>query len=337
MKTWRETAGVVAAWEKCFAAGESVALATLIQIEGSSYRRPGAKLLIRADGGMIGQVSGGCLENDLRERAQRLLAKNEPLEIVHYDTGDDDDTLWGLGLGCDGKLDVLLQRLTPTEHLDTLHTLRSHLAGLEPFVMRTQLDGAERGRIVVTAASSGERTELVSFGSTRTFVDVLEPPPDLVIIGAGDDALPLVESAATAGFRVTVVDHRSAYLTPERFPAAHRLIRARADAPPDSIPRHSRTYVVTKNHALLIDKAWGQFFAATEVPYIGLLGPRSRREEIIASVPAEAHPRMYGPSGLDIKAEGAEQVAVSIIAELLAVMAGRAGGFLRARSGSIHG
>lgn len=336
MKAWQETTQICAELERLFAAGQPAALATLFQIEGSSYRRPGAKLLIRTDGSMLGQVSGGCLESDLCERAKKMLATNAPPALVHYDTSADEEMLWGLGLGCDGRLDILLQPLHPSSHAAIIRDLKARLAGTADFSIHTVLDGDESGTITLAPPRATQKAELVQAEGVRSFEDHLAAPPDLVLIGAGDDAIPLVALAAEAGFRVTVVDHRSAYLTETRFPAAHNMIRARAENVPDSIPRSSRTYVVTKNHALLMDKAWATFFAQTAVPYIGLLGPTSRRNDIIASLPPDVLPRVYGPSGLDLKAEGSEQIAISIVAELLAVYSGRTGGFLRLRTGSIY-
>lgn len=336
MKAWQETTQVCVELEKLFAAGLPAALATLFKIEGSAYRRPGAKLLIRSDGSMLGQVSGGCLESDLCERAKNLLATNAPPTLVHYDTGADEEMLWGLGLGCDGRLDILLQPLHPARDAATVGELRARLAGTEDFSIHTILDGADTGKITFAPPRAAPKSEIVTTANVRTFEDHLAAPPDLVVIGAGDDSIPLVALAAESGFRVTIVDHRSAYLTGTRFPSAHQMIRARPEKAPDSIPRNARTYVVAKNHALLMDRAWAAFFATTDVPYIGLLGPTSRRDGITASLPPEVLPRVYGPSGLDLKAEGSGQIAISIVAELLAVHSGRSGGFLRLRKGSIY-
>ncbi|MBW7907960.1 MAG: XdhC family protein [Kiritimatiellae bacterium] len=336
MKSWQETTRVFTEIKRLFDAGESVALSTLVKIEGSSYRRPGAKLLIRADGSMLGQVSGGCLEVDLRERAQQMLETAAPPTLVHYDTGADDNTLWGLGLGCDGKLDAFLQRLDPKRDAESITHVLKHLLGLEAFAMRTALDGPHSGAIHTGPPTLGGASGIVANDGEREFVDYLEPPPDLVVVGAGDDSIPLVALAAQAGFRVTVVDHRSAHLTHERFPDAQQRVQRRAEAGLAALPQHGHTYVVIKNHAIAIDKAWAALFAETPVPYIGLMGPKSRREDILESLPDAVRPRIYGPAGLDVKAEGGEQIAVSIVAEMLAVHAGREGGFLRQRSGSIH-
>lgn len=336
VKSWQETSRVFAEAARLLAAGEPVALATLVRIAGSSYRRAGAKLLVRADGTVLGQVSGGCLENDLRERAQRLLAAGAQTEWVHYDTGTNEDTLWGMGLGCGGSLDIWLQRLAAA-HADAVASINRALAGADAFAIRTRLDGPEPGRLTVGPRRPGEATGIATEGDARVFVDALDPPPDLIVVGAGEDSVPLVQMAALAGFRVTLVDHRAAYLRDELFPHAHARVHIRPEHDLAALPIHARTYVVIKNHALALDRAWARAMAGTPAPYIGLMGPRTRREEIVAGLSAETRARVYGPVGLDVGAEGAEQIAISIVAELLAFESGRSGGHLRERSAPLHG
>ena len=282
-------------------AGRASALATLIKVQGSSYRRPGAKLLIRDDGTMLGNVSGGCLENDLRERALRVIESGAP-EMVHYDTGADENTIWGLGLGCNGKLDVYLQRAPPG-----VESVRKKLSGDAPFELR-----------------AGE------------FVEMLQPPPPLVIVGGGDDAMPLVRMAVESGFRLTLVDHRPAYLKPESYPGVRRILQKRAEDGLNDLPHGPDTLVIIKNHAINADRTWAQLYAATPVRYIGLLGPQARRDEILKAIPGAQRERIFGPAGLDLGSEGPEQIALSIVAELLAIMADRPAGHLREQTRPIH-
>ncbi len=295
MKSWRETQLVFEEIRRLAVAGRKSALATLVRIEGSSYRRPGAKLLIRDDGSMLGNVSGGCLEEDLRERALAVMASQQPT-AVHYETGSDEGVVWGLGLGCNGKLDLWLQP-APMDRADDI--LRQ-LDGKEPFELR-----------------AGD------------FVETLVPPPDLVICGAGDDAVPLVRLASETGFRVTVIDHRKSYLRIEDC----RLVHAR---PEDGFTADANTLVVIKYHALEFDRAWTHHFAKQRVRYIGLLGPKARRNEILKSSIQHQASSIFSPVGLDLDAEGPEQIAVSIVAELLAVVAGRKPSHLRDRQDPIH-
>lgn len=330
MKVWHETERVYGELLRRLEQGEAAAVATLIRLEGSSYRRPGAKLLIGQDGALLGNVSGGCLEEDLRERGRRALQSGQP-EKVHYDTGSNENVVWGLGLGCDGRLDLWLQPYQPGAPTETLRDLRERLQGSRPFALALSLTD---GQLAVHEADAP--TGLLEGEHGPCFVELLEPPPDLIVVGAGEDARPLVQLAADQGFRITLVDHRRAFLSPDRFPAAHHHVLARPEAGLGTLPVGPDTLVVLMTHAVKLDTAWARQFAATPIAYLGLLGPKARREEILASLPAEARGRAYGPVGLDVGAEGAEQIALSIIAEALAVRAGRTGGHLRDRARPLH-
>jgi xanthine/CO dehydrogenase XdhC/CoxF family maturation factor len=168
------------------------------------------------------------------------------------------------------------------------------------------------------------------------FCETLTPPPNLIIAGAGDDSIPLAALAAEAGFRVTVVDHRSGYLMPQRFPGA-TLVHARPDTANGALPLTPRTLIVIKNHALTMDRQWAEYFAALPHAYLGLLGPKKRCAQVAENLPPHLAPTTFGPAGLDLGSEGAEQIAISIVAELLAVTADRTPTHLRHRKGSIHG
>jgi xanthine dehydrogenase accessory factor len=172
--------------------------------------------------------------------------------------------------------------------------------------------------------------------SVLVFTDVLTAPPTLIVCGAGDDSMPLVAYAGEAGFAVTVVDHRPAYLTHERFPAARRLLDARPDGDTGTLAVDRRTLVVVKTHAFGHDRDWLRVFLRTDASYIGLLGPRARAEEVLRQTAAGNDRRVFGPVGLDIGAEGPEQIAISIVAELLAVHARQQPGHLRERGVAIH-
>ncbi len=283
MKSWNETAAVFAEMARLKAEGRVCALATLTKIEGSAYRKPGARLLIRDDKSLVGNVSGGCLEEDLRDRAVRVMESGKA-ERVHYDTGSDEDVLWGLGLGCNGKIDIHLER----GPVDGLETILEKLATQEPFD--------------ITAGD---------------FTETLRPPAQLVVIGAGDDAIPVVQLATEAGFRVTIVDHRASHLTKDRFPDAWRAVQRRPEAGLTGLPQDANTLVVIMNHHLIRDRDWAVKFLPTPVRFIGLLGPIARRNEILKAIPAEHHTRYHGPVGLPIAAEGPVQIAVSIVAQLL--------------------
>ena len=360
MKHWVETAAILDRLSKLIADGHSAALATVVRISGSAYRRPGAKLLVEEDGAMQGGVSGGCLENDVRATALEVLRAGGS-RMLHYDTGSDEETLWGLGLGCEGAVDVYLQRVDAIWFAEIGKRIRELLAAGIPFAPVTIVRGPSEGKTLVfargslcgSAGSAGLDRELaqriaplvdgdgspalVEVGDHAAFVDVLRPPPRLFIFGAGDDSRPLARSASEAGFEVTIVDHRPAYLTPQRFPPPLRLALRR---PSDGVSGVGLTdaranFAVVQTHALAHDRDWLKALQGQPLAYVGLLGPRARKEQVLRALGSDGV-GLFAPVGLDIGADGPEQVAISIVAELLAVNARRSGGHLRAREGGIH-
>jgi xanthine dehydrogenase accessory factor len=360
MKHWRETTEIVARVLRLASLERPAALATVVDITGSAYRRPGAKFLVEDDGRTLGGVSGGCLESDVREVAQQVIASRAP-RLLHYDTGSDDRMVWGLGLGCNGSVDIFVQPATEPSVLDTLRSVQARLDGSDSFAVATVVSGpADVGRSIVLSAAGDRagsigkpgldrdvtrhasaaiahgRSRLDRLDSHLVFSDVLIAPPTLIVCGAGDDAVPLVAYAADAGFAVTVVDHRPAYLTAERFPAARRLVEARADAGIGALVVDGRTLVVVKMHVFEHDRDWLRLFLQTDAPYIGLLGPRARTDKILRLAGSPGERRVFGPVGLDVGAEGPEQIAISIVAELLAVHARQHPGHLRERGDAIH-
>lgn len=369
MKQWQETLEILQRVAALTAAGQQSAVACVVQIAGSAYRRPGARFLIAPDGSTLGGISGGCLEEDVRQTGLATMDTGE-CRLLHYETGDDDDPLWGLGLGCNGEVDVLVTPTTRAGVAEALGRFQHMLSGDTAFAVITLLGGAGTtdspldGRIFIPGDGAGAdanrepgtgdaeldeallaaaaealaegRSQLVEVQETRAFIEIFVPPPLLVLCGASDDAMPMVAFAAQVGFRVVVVDHRPAYLTTERFPAAWRLIQARPEDEGEAIPATADTFVVLKTHNLVRDKAWAHRFLAAPVAYLGLLGPRARCEEIADEAPPDQRHRIFGPVGLDLGAEGPEQVGMAVIAQVLAVRAGRPPGHLKDREAPIH-
>jgi xanthine/CO dehydrogenase XdhC/CoxF family maturation factor len=232
--------------------------------------------------------------------------------------------------------------------------VRQLLAGDAPFALASPLEEGGRGGITVVVASgrfAGEADPAVEAaasealrarrpGWTRAgerplFVELLTPPPRLLVCGAGDDARPLASLAAAAGFRVSVADHRAAFLTAARFPDARELLSMR---PTDeqALPSGRDTCAVVMTHSLDRDTGWVRRLLATDAPYIGLLGPRARTEGILQKLGASGSERVFGPVGLDLGADGPEQVAISIVSELLSVWSGREPRHLRERETAVH-
>ncbi len=370
MKHWQETNAILDRLVELSAADRDAAIACVVKISGSAYRRPGARFLIADDGSTLGGISGGCLEEDVRQAGLAVIEDGE-CRLLHYETGDDDEALWGLGLGCDGAVDIFVAPSTRPGFPEAADQLRTLLTQDNAFAAVTVLGKTSSsgtaagtqtpidGRMLILganpnlAASTGDagvdeallaaandaadagvsRTVLVD--GVRAFVEVFEPPPYLIICGAGDDAMPMVRSAADAGFRVLVVDHRPAYLAAERFPTAWRLVEALPDDVLE-IPAGGDTFVVLKTHNLARDKAWARRFLAAPIPYLGLLGPRARCEEIAEEAAEDDRERIFAPIGLDLGAEGPEQVGLAVVSELLAVRSRRSPGHLKNRKAPIH-
>ncbi len=333
MNHWKETAEILSRLAELKAAGRRAALATVVHIVGSAYRRPGAKFLIEETGETMGSVSGGCLEADVREVAKGVMETGIP-SLRHYSTGTDEDIVWGLGLGCNGLVDVFIQPATEGPLAELADRLRELLAGDSPFAISTVLDGEEAGATAVAEASD-TAPGVQTIGGRQVFIEVLPPPPHLIVCGAGDDARPLVAYAAEAGFRVTLVDHRQGLMPPEWFPQAARLVLARPEEQVD-LPPAGRSLAVVKTHSLNHDREWVRRLLAAGIPYVGMLGPRLRTETILREIGREGDERVYGPVGLDLGADGPRQVALAIIAELLAFIAQREPRHLSQRTEAIH-
>jgi xanthine dehydrogenase accessory factor len=362
VKHWQEMGDIVDRVLRLDREGRRAALAIVTRIEGSAYRRPGAKLLVLDEGNTVGGVSGGCLEQDVREVGLQVLHRGRS-RTLHYDTYDDDTKLWGFGLGCDGKVDVLVQPVVARADRaegTPWPAIHDALDGDGAFAVSVLVEDDGAGGMLVVEASGrragtlgdaaldaqvarlaaaaidARRSKLEPVGSRLVFAEFLDPPPKLLICGAGDDARPIAACAASVGFRVTVVDHRRAYLTPERFPAARARLALRPEQATSELTVDRATYAVVKTHSLQRDTAWVQRLLKTDVPYVGVLGPRTRILKILHEAGTAGEGRIFGPIGLDLGADGPEQVALSVVAEVLAVASGRAPRHLREREGTLH-
>jgi xanthine dehydrogenase accessory factor len=336
MKQWRETAEIADRVLALASLGRRAALATVTRIDGSSYRRPGAKLLIEDDGRTLGGVSGGCLEADVRDIAQHVIQTGTPT-LLHYDTGADDHTVWGLGLGCNGSVDIFVQSATDPLMLESLRETRARLEKASAFAVTTVVAGPDAGRATIRDAAALDLRSRVELDGVRTvFIEVFNPPPALIVVGAGDDARPVVAYAAEAGFGVTVVDHRPAFVTADRFPLAKRLLHLRSDGEVGLLAADARTLVVLMTHSFAHDRDWLKVFLGTAVSYIGVLGPRARADEMLDGFGAGTDGRVFAPVGLNVGADGPEQIAISVVAELLAVCSRQAPGHLREKRQAIH-
>ena len=308
------------------------------------------------DGSTAGNVSGGCLEQDVREVAREVIRSGRE-EVRSYCSTSDDIAAWDLGLGCDGQVEVLI---APAP--EPLPRERALLDGRMPFAVATVLpagprllvtpdstegtlgahlldaEAAVRARELLTAGQSA----VLELGDHSVFIESLIPPPQLVIFGAGDDARPLARFAADIGFRVVLADKRPAYLTTARFPSAAALVHGGVGNWEQRLALDETCYAVVMTHNFGDDQKFTRSLLGSSIAYIGILGPRQRTERILGNLSREGafdesqRDRIYGPVGLDIGTDGAEQVALSIIAELLAVRSGRRVRSVRERPVPIH-
>jgi xanthine/CO dehydrogenase XdhC/CoxF family maturation factor len=364
----KEIKRILEVYEKVDHGQRRVALATVVSVEGSSYRRPGARMLVTDDGRWEGAISGGCLEGDALRKARQVMRDRQPM-LIRYDTTEDGANSLGVGLGCHGIIDVLIEPIAPQEENNPIALLGDFMKHQDTRVLATVyrsegLNGFRVGtRFVLTQRESknipdwlGSKTVgVMHSGKSLTFtyefasgrVDVLieriDSGIELVIFGAGYDTVPLTQLATQIGWPVTVTEDCIAHLAPKRFPTATCLLYADAQAVTDKIRLTDRTAAVLMSHNFKYDQAVLTKLLATDVPYIGVLGPRKRYEKMQAEweqagnrFSAATLSRVHSPIGLDLGAETPDEIALSIVAEIKAFFNGRPGGFLKDKPGPIH-
>lgn len=364
-----EIGDVLSAIGSLSAQGRRLALATIVAVRGSTYRRPGARLLVPDEGTPVGNLSGGCLEGDVADAA-RLVIDEGRARLATWDLTADDEAVWDLGLGCNGAIEVFIE---PGERAAAVAgALRAALDEERPIGVVTVVESSrpavrDGARVVVRPDGEPEgslgdaaldavaveaarerlrddRSEVRELApGVRAFVEVLEPPLRMAVFGAGHDAIPLVRAASVLGWNVTVADERRAFLTPERFREAASFVmiedpaRAAKAAGVDE-----RTFAVVMTHNVLRDREYVRSLLGSPAPYVGILGPAARTERLLAELREDgvdveaARERIHAPAGLDLGGEGPEEIAQAIVAEIVAVKRRRSGGFLRDRPGPIH-
>lgn len=354
--------------------GGVLAMATVMNVRGSAYRRPGARMLMTADGRAAGMISGGCLENDVRERARKVMVSGTPV-LVAYDSTAPDDIVFGLGLGCNGIVHVLIEPLAAGDDTGLLSFLSSCVARRQigrvatvfksdevPIGARLMRwpDGSVTSNFHDPALSAAllqafhetaarrtalRRIELSDGRAVSILVEAVTPPVPLTIFGAAEDAIPVAQLAKSIGWHVTVIDARPAYATAERFPFADAVHCLRPESLLESprvvLPPESVVMIMT--HNFNHDKALLRVLLPRPLRYLGILGPKSRTGRLLdelgdegCAVTHEHLARLHGPAGLDLGAETPEEIAISIVGEIQAVLAQRQGGALRDRTAPIH-
>jgi xanthine/CO dehydrogenase XdhC/CoxF family maturation factor len=324
------------------ARNEALVMATVVRVEGSAYRHPGARLLLGAEGPRLGCVSGGCLEGDIQERAGEVLATGRA-RLLRYDLNGDLDLIWGTGSGCEGVAEVLLEPLLPGPGLAWLDRVEEALRSRQSLNLGTVFE-AEEG----SACGVGEHRILMEGESLPAgctgLVERLQPPVALWILGAGEDARPLAEFARILGWKVGIADHRPGFLSPGRFAEVDSVLSGRPEATIPLMHLDARSAVVLLSHSWERDKESLRLLLPSPAAYIGLLGHRRRGAKLLETLAREGFTpaaaslhRLFSPVGLDLGGQEPGEIALAIVAEIVALLSGRTGGHLRDRQAAVHG
>ncbi len=371
----KELQEIVEAYDNAILRGKACVLATVVHLQGSSYRRPGARMLVLEDGLMIGAISGGCLEGDALKKAL-LTFTEQRTRLVTYDTSDEDDASIGIQLGCEGIIQVLFEYIDRLDPLNPLELLRKAFAKRQQAVIVTLFDLTDKKnnqigtcfiqtkdtkiterhpqlpirsmladdlKAVFANGQSMFRNYEILGRSVNAFIEMLVPPISLVLIGAGNDAIPLMQIASILGWEVKVVDGRNTYAKADRFISACQVLVSKPESVLKKIVIDNRTCFVLMTHNYQYDLQMLKILLGTEVPYIGVLGPKKKLVKMLdelqnggLEITEQMLARIYGPTGLDIGAETPEEIASSIIAEIVAVFNAKEGKMLKWKEDQIH-
>lgn len=372
MKEIRE---IIRAFDAAATHNKNTALATVVHVEGSSYRRAGARMLVTEDGQLTGAISGGCLEGDALKKAQLVMSERKSRLITYDTTGGTGSSDLEISLGCNGIIHILIEPIDTDNPDNPIQLLKEFSSQRDPVVMVTLFsinDKAEEqpGTCLFVARNKKTRgnlsdkrlqniliTDAHEVLETRSsitkvyrnedeltgFIELLEPTISLIVTGAGNDTIPLMHLSDILGWDMTIIDCRSKYLTEERFPGVNKII---ASEPEDVMSRLSpddRTAIILMTHNYNYDFGILRELFLLDLPYIGLLGPKKRYDRMVTDLQKEGIflsdgqlQNMFGPVGLDIGAESPEEIALSVVAQIRTVFAGKSGTHLRDKMEPIH-
>jgi xanthine/CO dehydrogenase XdhC/CoxF family maturation factor len=345
------------------------ALATVVKVHGSSYRSPGARMLITDDGRWVGSISGGCLEGDALRKARQVMTDNQAMTVT-YDTREESNQNLGIGLGCNGVIDVLIEPVIPGTPSNPVALFEGFLQTQQPLALGTVFLPKEHagkkllvdisGTVHHSAADlpaaltrdltrifetrkSETRLYPTPDGDLHIFLELVQPAIKLILFGAGFDARPVSQLAKSLGWEVEVTDECVAHIAPVFFPEADKLSLCQREFVERDFRITPYTACVLMSHNYEYDRDVLRTLLTKDAPYIGILGPRKRFDKMIEefgregiTLPSEQLRKIHSPIGLDIGAEAPDEIAVSIIAEIQSVFANRSGGFLKYRQGPIH-
>ena len=362
----KELHDIIQAYNKACLQNKQTALATVVKVEGSSYRRPGARMLVTEGGEITGAISGGCLEGDaLRKALLAIAQKKNKLEI--YDTTGEDDATLGIQLGCNGIVYILFEPLQSDDANNPIHLLQKVAEQRRDAVIATFFNENKSGEQKGTCCYVSEeqthcsfntpefvvpesqtilrqkQTSVVQYKYQSVLYQFVPPTVHLVVVGAGNDAQPLIQMANLLGWQTTLIDGRAPHATRQRFPQAQTIIVSKPLDALSGLQIDEQTAFVIMTHNYNYDVHLLSQLLQSQCSYIGVLGPKNKLQRMLhdieekgVAISAAELVNIYGPVGLDIGAETAEEIAVSVIAEIKAVLSGRNGTMLRDNTLHIH-
>ena len=366
----KEISEILKAYSEAKTAGKKTALATVVKVEGSSYRQAGARMLVTEDGELTGAISGGCLEGDALRKALLSIHQKQN-KLITYNTNNEDDIEVGLQLGCNGIVHILFEYINeelpknPIQLLQQLELERKEAVIVTVFSLKrnavqpgTVLFYRKENQILshndevlnlisdvneVLKTKTSIVKKLQTENENEALIEYINPPISLVIAGAGNDVQPLVKTASILGWKITVGDGRATHAIEKRFPRANKVNAVKPEEFLENITIDNQTYFVLMTHNYKYDLAVLKLLLKTDCQYIGILGPKTKLNRMLddlqnegMNVSEEQLERIYSPVGLDIGAETSEEIALSIVSEIKAFSAGKTGTSLKYKAGKIH-
>lgn len=369
----KEINDIIRSFDEAQKPGKQTALATVVHVDGSSYRRPGARMLITEEGQLTGAISGGCLEGDALRKALLVMSQKKSM-LVTYDTMDEDDAKLGIGLGCNGIIQVLIEPIDTSDANNPINFLKAVASRREKAVLVTLFSLENKkdpqlgtclllrenetregnvpvlkeklvadGKQVLAGKQSIFRNYIFENKSLAAFIELVEPAVSLIAIGAGNDVVPLVAMAEILGWETTVIDGRPAYARQERFAASCQVLLSKPEDVVGKIAIDANTVFVLMTHNYNYDMAMLIELLKRNITYVGMLGPKKKLERMLGEIAEQGInltqqqlSSIHSPVGLDIGAETSEEIALSILSEIKAVLSGKQGLSLHANTGAIH-
>lgn len=366
----KEINEILKAYSEAKRAGKKTALATVVKVEGSSYRQPGARMLVTEDGNLTGAISGGCLEGDALRKAL-LAIHQQKNKLITYNTSDENNSEVGLQLGCNGIVHILFEYINDAINNNPIQLLqqldKERKAAIIETIFSLKRNAAQIGTALFYSGDSAilhnndiglssipdvkkaleSKTTIIKKiqdeDENEALIECLEPVPALVIAGAGNDVQPLVNIASLLGWETIVGDGRATHATAKRFPNAKETFLAKPEQFLDNIEIDDQTYFVLMTHDYKYDLTVLKLLLQRECKYIGVLGPKTKLNRMLSDLNSEGIilteeqlDTVYGPVGLDIGAETSEEIALSVIAEIKTVMSGKTGTSLKYKTQKIH-